>query len=395
MAPPPLHDGRRGLKILNLPAYNLPEAEPDDQMLVSIPQPGIQMLPVGGKTNRTTELDIPIMDNSSAAPHLQGAVDAAINSSQVPIIPGGTGAPSAEVHGSSGPAAPAPGGLRVRQSRKGQTTTVIPPPLPPPEDALPVLKRKPVPAAPVYDDDPPQGVLGWIKASGKVIFAIFIGLLFVLKIIGKFKLAKILALFGIGAASSTSDLNIPPGNFPFVDATQIYVQVDDSRKVVDACVAYWSAQGRTLNVKESSDGEVDEPKHWLVFPAHHGYVTILGDFDVDQTFVDGLAQNLSMTFNSTVMKMVEDDIGSHRFTVFQSGQKQFYHQLDIKVNGKDLETSFKVENENWVVEKGYFKPDGEGFKGFDFDDVDKVSQQLGLQWWTFPEDAKGFHDLSE
>ncbi|MCD6049002.1 MAG: hypothetical protein K0Q55_405 [Verrucomicrobia bacterium] len=395
LAPPPLYDGRRGLKILNLPGYNLPDPEPD-QMLVSIPQPGIQTLPVGGKTNRTTELDIPITDNTSAAPHLQDAVDAAISASQVPIIPGGSGAPAAEGHGSSGPAAPAPGGLRVRQSKKGQTTTVIPPPLPPPEDALPVLKRKPAAAAPVYDDDPPQGVLGWIKASGKAIATTAIAFLVVLKFIGKLKLAKILAIFGIGAASNTpTDLRFAAdGNFGFLDETQIYVRADDSKKVVDACVAYWSTQGKTLNVKES-DGETTEPKHYLVTPVHEGYVAILGDLEWDPKFVDGLAQSLSMTFNSTVMTMAEDDLGSHRFAVYQSGQKNFAHQLDVQVQGRDLKTSFKMENENWVVEQGYFKPDSKGFENFDFAHVDQVSRKLGLKWWTFPDDAKGFHDLSE
>lgn len=393
LAPPPLHDGRRGLKILNLPGYNHPEPEPD-QVLVSIPQPGMQSLPVGGKTNHTTALDIPITDNTSAAPHLQDAVDAAMAASQIPIIPGGSGAPVAESPGSSGPSAPVPGGLKVRHSKKAETTTVIHPPPLPVADITPSLKRKPAAPAPAYDDDPPQGVLGWIKASGKAIATTAVAFFFVLKFLGKLKIAQVLAIFGIGAASSTSDLNIADGNFAFGDTTQIYVQVDDSQKVVAACVAYWSSQGKTLKVIDS-DGEIQEEKHWLVTPPHHGYVAIFGDLDADAKLVDGLAQNLSMTFGSTVMTMAEDDLGSHRFAVYQSGQKNFYHQLDVKLKGQELETSFKVENENWVVEKGYFKPDSKGFESFDFEQVDKVSQQLGLQWWTFPEDAKGFHDLSE
>ena len=395
LAPPPLQGGRRGLKILNLPGYNQPEPEPD-QMLVSIPQPGMQTLPVGGKTNHTTELDIPITDNTSAAPHLQDAVTAALAASQIPIIPGGTGAPAAESQGSSGPAAPAPGGLRVRPSKKAQTTTVIHPPLPPVEDVVPVLKRKPETATPAYDDEPPKGVLGWLKASGKAIVSTAVVLLVVLKIFGKFKIANLLAIFGIGTASSTSDLNTTNWNFmDYTDATQIYVQVDDPQKVVAACVSYWTSQGKTLTVK-ASDGELLEDKHYLVTPAHQGYVAVLGGLAWDPKLVDGLAQNLSTSFSTTVMTFAMSDFsGAYRFTIYQSGQKSFSHQLDVAIQGREAVESFKVEGEQWVVERGYFKPDGDGFKNFDVGHINLISQQLGLQWWTFPEDAKGFHDLSE
>jgi len=394
LAPPPLHDGRRGLKILNLPGYNHPEPEPD-QVLVSIPQPGMQSLPVGGKTNHTTALDIPITDNTSAAPHLQDAVDAAMAASQIPIIPGGSGAPAAESSGSSGPSAPVPGGLKVRTSKKAQTTVVIHPPPLPVEDITPSLKRKPAAPAPAYDDDPPQGVLGWIKASGKAIFSTAIAFLVVLKFLGKLKLAKLLAIFGIGTASTTSDLNLENWNFGYEDTSQIYVQVDDPKKVVDACVTYWSAQGKTLKVKDS-DGETFEDKHYLVTPVHQGYVAILGDLSWDPKFVEGLAQNLSTSLGNTVMTFAQSDFsGAHRFAIFQSGQKSFSHQLNVAIQGGDVVESFKVEGENWVTERGYFKPDGDGFKNFSIEHINLISQKLGLQWWDFPLDAKGFHDLSE
>ncbi len=397
LAPPPLPDGRRGLKILNLPGYNHPEPDPDsNEVLVSIPQPGIQTLPVGGKTNHTTELDIPILDNTSAAPHLQDAVDAAIAASQVPIIPGGSASPAAETSGSAGPAAPVPGGLRVRASKKGQTTVVIQPPPLPVEDVTPVLKRKPVTTTPAYDDDPPQGWLGWLKAGGKTIVTTALAFLVVAKFLFKFKIAKLLAIFGLGSASTTTDLNTANWNFmDYSDTTQIYVQVDDPKKVVDACVAYWTTQGKTLTVK-ASDGEILEEKHYLVTPAHHGYVAVIGDLGWDPQFVAGLAQNLSTSFSTTVMTFAESDFsGAHRFAVYQSGQKNFSHQLDVQINGNNVTDSFKVEGEAWVTERGYFKPDGDGFKSFDVEHINHISQQLGLQWWTFPEDAKGFHDLSE
>lgn len=218
LAPPPLYDGRRGLKILNLPGYNHPEPDPEqDEVLVSIPQPGIQTLPVGGKTNHTTELDIPITDNSSAAPHLQGAVDAAIASSQIPIIPGGGAPPAGESSGTSSPAAPAPGGLRVRHSKKGQTTVVIPPPLPKVEDVVPTLKRKPAPAfKPVSDDSSSKG---WLKLGGKSLGAIFVVLLIGFKFLAKSGLLiKALALIGIGAASHTpSAPEVDNWNFEYQD----------------------------------------------------------------------------------------------------------------------------------------------------------------------------------
>ncbi len=396
LAPPPLHDGRRGLKILNLPGYNHPEPDPDsNEVLVSIPQPGIQTLPVGGKTNHTTELDIPILDNTSAAPHLQDAVDAAIASSNIPIIPGGSAQPTSESSGSTGPAAPAPGGLRVRASKKGQTTVVIQPPPMPVEDVTPVLKRKPVATTPAYDDDPPQGWLGWLKAGGKAIAGTFIALLVVLKFIGKLNLAKLLAIFGIGTATTTTDLAQDQWNFWYDDTTQIYVQVDDPKKVVAACTAYWTAQGKTLTVK-ASDGETFEESHYLVTPVHQGYVAVLGALSWDPQFVSGLAQNLSTQFDSTVMTFAESDFsGAHRFAVYQSGQKQFSHQFDVQIKGNEAVESFKVEGESWVVDHGYFKPDSDGFQSFDMEHINLISQKLGLQWWDFPEDATGYHDLSE
>jgi cell division septation protein DedD len=396
LAPPPLHDGRRGLKILNLPGYDHPEPDPDaDEVLVSIPQPGIQTLPVGGKTNHTTELDIPITDNSSAAPHLQDAVTAAIASSNIPIIPGGGAPPAGESSGHSTPTPPVPGGLRVRQNKKGQTTVVIAPPLPPVEDVTPTLKRKPVATTPAYDDDPPQGFIGWLKAGGKAIAGTFIALLVVLKFIGKFKLAKLLAIFGIGAASHTADLPTDEWNFWYEDTTQIYVQVDDPQKVVTACTAYWTAQGKTLNTS-TTDSPAIQPKHYLVSPAHQGYVVILGALDWDPQFVNGLALNLSTQFSSTVMTFAENDFsGAHRFAVYQSGLKSFSHQLNVQVSGNDAVESVQMEGESWVVERGYFKPDSDGFQNFDMEHINHISQQLGLQWWDFPEDAKGYHDLSE
>jgi len=397
LAPPPLHDGRRGLKILNLPGYNHPEPDPDtDEVLVSIPQPGIQTLPVGGKTNHTTELDIPILDNSSAAPHLQDAVAAAIASSNIPIIPGGGAPPAGESSGHSAPAAPVPGGLRVRQNKKGQTTVVIAPPLPPVEDVTPTLKRKPNPSnLPAYDDEPPKGFLGWLKAGGKAIGGTFVALLVVLKFLGKFKLAKLLAIFGLGAASTTTDIASDEWNFGYEDATQIYVQVDDPQKVVTACTTYWTAQGKTLN-SSTTESPILQEKHYLVSPAHKGYVVILGELSWDPQFVSGLAQNLSTQFGSTVMTFAESDFsGAHRFAVYQSGQKQFSHQLDVQIKGDEAVESFKVEGESWVVEHGYFKPDGDGFKNFDMEHINLISQKLGLQWWDFPDEATGYHDLSE
>ncbi len=398
LAPPPLHDGRRGLKILNLPGYNHPEPDPDaNEVLVSIPQPGIQTLPVGGKTNHTTELDIPILDNSSAAPHLQDAVTAAIASSNIPIIPGGGAPPAAESSGTSTPAAPAPGGLRVRQNKKGQTTVVIAPPMPPVEDVTPTLKRKPTPSfKPVSDDDGSGGFFGLLKKIGKSSGVIVVVLLVAFKFLFKFKIfAKLLAIFGIGVASSTSDIASDEWNFGYEDATQIYVQVDDPQKVVTACTTYWTAQGKTLN-SSTTDSPTLQEKHYVVSPVHKGYVVILGELSWDPQFVSGLAQNLSTQFGSTVMTFAESDFsGAYRFAVYQSGQKQFSHQFEVQISGNEAVESFKVEGESWVVEHGYFKPDGDGFKNFDMEHINLISQKLGLQWWDFPDGATGYHDLSE
>lgn len=374
LAPAPLPDGRRGLKILNLPGYNID------------PPPVPIAIPVAALRGDTTPLAIPIGDHSAttaAAP-----VAAA-------LPPGMPPAPEA-------PAAPSVGGLKVNKTKKAESHA--PPPVPSTtaepveESAAPRKTYTPLPA-PVYDDEPPKGILGWLKVSGKAVAGTAVGFLVVLKFLIKTPfLAKLIAvIFGTVAASKSSEALNLDWNFKYDNATQIYVKADDNKKVVDACNVYWQSQSKPLKVEASGLHSVME-NHYLVTPPHQGYVAIVGSFNWSTNFVDGLSKDLSTQLNTTtIMFMEKEDFkkGGHRFAVFQSGQKQFSYNYAMWMAGQEIKDSFQVEGEDWVKQNGYFKPGKEGFAEFDTLHANLISHKLGLHWYDAPDQTSGYHDLSD
>ncbi len=375
LAPPPLPNGRRGLKILNLPGYNV---EPPPPVPVATP------IPVAALRGDTTPLAIPIGDHS--APVAPAAA----------LPPGMPPAPEA-------PAAPSVGGLKVNKTKKAETHAPAPAPslstASAPEESAAPKRTYTAPVIPPANDESPRGIMGWLKLSGRSIAGVGVGFLVLLKFLGKTKIfVKLIALiFGATAASSSSELLDLDWNFKYDDATQIYVKADDHQKVLDACTAYWKSQGKTVKAENASAHEV-MANRYLLTPAHQGYVALIGSFNWEPGFVDGLAKDLSTQLNTTVMTFADTDQdtkGSHRFAVYEAGQKHFAHQYEYAVVGKELKDNFKVEGEAWVKDKGYFKPGKEGFAEFTPLHINLISHKLGLHWWDFPDQATGFHDLSE
>ena len=372
LAPPPLPNGKRGLKILNLPGYNVDPPPPI---------PAATPLPVTALHGDTTPLAVPIGDHRPVKEAPVAATAVAAAASSVP--------------------APAAGGLRVGRTKKEEHHA--PPPIPaastPVEESAAPRRTYTPPTIQSTDDESPRGIWGWIKLSGRSIAAVFFGLLILLKFLGKTKLlAKVVALiFGAAAASSHSDLTDMDWNFKYDEATQIYVKSTDQQKILDACKAYWKNQGKSVKVESSGEHDVMD-KHYLLTPAHQGYVALVGSYQWDAAFVDGLAKDLSSQLQTTVITFADtenDTKGAHHFAVYEGGSKHFAHHYEYAMAGKNFKDSFKVEGENWVQEKGFFKPGKEGFAEFTPLHVNMISHKLGLHWYDFPEKASGFHDLSD
>lgn len=371
LAPPPLPNGKRGLKILNLPGYNV-DLPP--------PIPAVTPLPVTALHGDTTALAVPIGDNRAAK--------------EAPVVA------AAEATASPSPA-PAAGGLRVGRTKKEEHHT--PPPAPvasaPVEESAAPRRTYTPPTIQSADDESPRGIWGWIKVSGKAIASTAVVFLVALKFLVKmpFAVKIIAAIFGAAAASNSVDDLADKWNFKYEDATQIYVKADDQQKVITACNTYWKNQNKSLKVEGSGLHSVME-NHYLVTPMHQGYVAIVGSLNWNPEFVTGLAKELSTQLNTTAIVFSEkNDLkkGGHHFSIYEGGQKQFAHTYEVAMVGKEIKDNFKVEGEEWVKQKGYFKPDKDGFAYFDTFHANMISHKLGLHWYDFPDPSNGYQDLSD
>jgi len=369
LAPPPLPNGRRGMKILNLPGYNVDPLPP-------VPvTPVAAALPVAAMHEDAPPLSIPITANTPQA-------------ADAPALP----------------PAPAPSGGGLKVTRTKHEAPQAPPALPAAASSASTTESAPpkhtykAPAI-TFEEGGSRGIMGWLKLARKYAGALIVGFFVVLKILAKTSfLAKIVAvIFGAAAASGSSNLAELDWNFNYSDATQIYIKSDDHQKVLDACTAYWKNQGKTVKAETSGLKEVT-PNHYLLTPPHHGYTALVGSYNWEPGFVDGLAKDLSTQLNTTVMTFADtdqDSKGAHRFAVYEAGQKHFAHHYEYAMVGKEIKDSFHVEGENWVKDKGYFKPGKDGFAEFTPLHINLISHKLGLHWWDFPQQATGFHDLSE
>jgi hypothetical protein len=161
----------------------------------------------------------------------------------------------------------------------------------------------------------------------------------------------------------------------------LYVKHDDYHEVAQDCLAFWKEKGhRDFQIvsAERPDGKDSE---YQVYPAHNGYVCILGGLEGKDTMFESTAQHLSEKYNTMVFDQKDvDDPGEFTFGVYDQGSNVFRARMIEKKNG---DTKTKVEHVDWAKAHGY-KPGSHGDKDFDLLDANTLTKNCGMKFWDQP-----------
>lgn len=171
-------------------------------------------------------------------------------------------------------------------------------------------------------------------------------------------------------------------NLDFEDCVVLFVKATNHTIVAEACQDYWqSKQGRKLVLVET-DAEVgiDDGEYELV-PAYNGWVRLIGSLEWPAPQYEALSQHLSQKLGTVVFESSDVDFsGAYHFGVYDTGVRRFHAQMEIKIVNSDLSETVTTVGNDWALAHG-FKPDEEGFDGFDLADADAITQNLGMKLW--------------
>lgn len=187
-----------------------------------------------------------------------------------------------------------------------------------------------------------------------------------------------------GATGSANDTKY---NFGYEDCVVLFIQHTNHQDVAQACQSFWKEKlRRNLAVIATESDELAKGEYEL-WPAHNGWVRLMGTLEWPQGEYEGLAQELSRKFGGLVFEMRDVDFsGAYHFGAYQAGGRKFHAQLDFKLKDGDLEEIVTTEGNEWALANG-FKPGPEGFKEFHLGDADEITQKLGMKLWDENTDA--------
>jgi hypothetical protein len=194
----------------------------------------------------------------------------------------------------------------------------------------------------------------------------------------------------LGEASGGSDdsENLKQ-NFWQEDCVVLFIKQTNHLAVADACKEYWKEKLRkNLTLITTPQDELNKGEYEL-WPAHNGWVRIMGTLEWPSAQFEGLALSLSQKFGTMVFETRDVDFsGAYHFGVYDAGTRKFHAQMEIKIKGDDYDEIVTTEGNDWATAHGY-KPGEEGFKEFHLGDADKITQKLGMKMWDEFENELG------
>ncbi|TAK97489.1 MAG: hypothetical protein EPO07_13155 [Verrucomicrobia bacterium] len=193
--------------------------------------------------------------------------------------------------------------------------------------------------------------------------------------------ADIAAAAGQASVTASDDAPPEPHNLWEEDCVVLFVKHTNHTEVAEAFVKHWQEKYKkrlTINKVEAEEWRAGE---YQVFPAHNGYVRIIGSLEWTQAQYEELAQHLSQQFNGYVFETRDVDFsGAFHFGVYEQGARKFHAQMDFVMKNGEPDEVVSTEGDDWALAHG-FKPGEQGVKGFNMVDADRITQKLGMKMY--------------
>jgi hypothetical protein len=277
--------------------------------------------------------------------------------------------------------APAAGGLRINKP------AAAPPP--------PIAGAPPNPSAPPrFTPGAPRPLAGpgpkpssepmWKKVGGGIVGVLVVGLVAFRWIYRIWRLSHAISAGSsamhdpqiAAAVDEAKEMNLIADN-----AVVLYVKNDDYRAVAQDCAAFWKEKQHINYQLLSADRQSGNGMEYVVYPAHHGYVRIMGGLDWKDPMFEATAKHLSEKYNSIVFDEKDVSFSSEFvFGVYDQGSNVFHARMTIVRDDQEKTT---VENVEWAKAHGYI-PGKHGSKDFDLIDANRITKTMGMKFWDEP-----------
>ncbi len=171
---------------------------------------------------------------------------------------------------------------------------------------------------------------------------------------------------------------------PEDDGTMLLVKGTNVATVIQLTTGYWKeGQGRTLTPRQVPlDAVVTVEGRFVVRASFAGGIQIDGPVvwtPKDAAALEGLARHLSQNLRTMVVSAaIGDDAEWGHVSIFDSGQRMFACDRQIRLSGGDLQVDMKVEGQPWATSKG-FQLTPEDWKTFSIYEADELVQHLGFK----------------
>jgi hypothetical protein len=291
----------------------------------------------------------------------------------------------------------------IEQSLAGPVSTAAPMFIPPPAPAAPPAlvsglrinrtahEDVPPPSAAAYAPPPivvvqPQrqrggGMAGWQKG--------LIGILVALVLIGGiYKVTKrIIKTMGAVSmfASVVGDIeDMLQFNLHADDQVILYVKSGDNKAVAQECADYWKEHfKRELKIIKPGESS-GTGAEFVVMPAHHSYVRLMGQLEWKEPDFEDCAKHLSEKLKTMVFVQKDVDFtGEFVFGVYDQGSNLFHARMDVKMVAGEPEEKVTLEHKEWAYTHGYKVKKGEDGKMEDFNiaDANEITKKFGMKFW--------------
>lgn len=175
------------------------------------------------------------------------------------------------------------------------------------------------------------------------------------------------------ALNEAKEMNLTADN-----GVVLYVKHDDYRTVAQDCAAFWKEKQNVDFQIVSQDREASDGSGYEIYPAHNGYVRVIGTLAWKDPVFESTAQYLSEKYGSIVVDEKDVDFtGEFVFGVYDKGSNVFHARMTV---GPKDEEKTTVENAEWAKAHGY-KPGKHGSKEFNPLDANALTKSLGMKFW--------------